>query len=285
MTIILKADPIVHLEEQNLKETCTQLFKKNILPQLKVILIGDNPASLIYTKNKKKFCEKIGAKCDIIHLPKDTEKKLFLETILRLANDPKVHGLFVQLPLPEQLKDLEFNSLIPPGKDVDGFNPLNLSALIENKSSKKFLTPCTPSGIIKLFNYYKIPLAGKNVLIIGRSLIVGKPLALMLNNLNATVTMAHSQTKNLKDITKNAEIIISALGKPYFLDQTYFKKDQSQIVIDVGINKMDGKTVGDVHFEEVKDYVFAITPVPGGVGPLTVTCLLENLVKAANNFN
>lgn len=285
MTIILKADPIVQSEEQNLKEKCHELLKKNIYPQLKVILVGDNPASLIYTKNKKKFCERIGAKCDIVHLPTNTAPTAFLETILQFAKEPKVHGLFVQLPLPEQLKNLDFNAIIPPTKDVDGFHPFNLAAIMENKSSEKFLTPCTPAGIIKLLNFYKIPLAGKKITIIGRSLIVGKPVALMLNNLNATVTMAHSQTKNLKELTKNSEIIISAIGKPHFLDQSFFKTDQSQIIIDVGINKINGKTVGDVYFEQVKDHVQAITPVPGGIGPLTITCLIENLIKAANNLN
>lgn len=281
MTTILKADVIVAERQNHLSNLCTELKANGVTPCLKVILVGANPASIIYTRNKKKFCEKIGASCEIIHLAENTSEKEFLDNLRQHANDKKVHGLFVQLPLPLQLEKVQFSQIIPCTKDVDGFHPLNLSALIESNNNTNHLLPCTPSGILKLLAFYKISTSGKNIVIVGRSLIVGKPLALMLTNQDATVTIAHSKTNDLKSLTKSADIVIAAIGKAHFLNKDFFRNDKKQIVIDVGINKIGDKIAGDVDFESVMPLVSAITPVPGGVGPLTILCLMENLIKAA----
>lgn len=282
MTTQLLAGPVVIEQEVRLSDLCAKLKAKGIFPSLKVILVGQNTASLIYTRNKKKFCEKIGASCEIINLSENSSEKLFLDTIKKYADDNKTHGLFVQLPLPVHLAKTNFIQAIPQHKDVDGFHPLNLAALLENNPSSHHFFPCTPSGVLKLLSFNNLPVAGKKIVIAGRSLIVGKPLALMLTNLDATVTLAHSKTTHLKELTKSADIVVAAIGKAHYFNQDFFRNDKKQIVIDVGINKLDGKTVGDVDYENVAPLVAAISPVPGGIGPLTILCLVENLIKAAN---
>ena len=193
----------------------------------------------------------------------------FLRLVKDLANEKEVNGLLVQLPVPEHLKDIEYSSLIPYEKDVDGFTEKNIFSLYNEKARKNkvALIPCTPAGIVKMAEYYGVNFEGKSVAILGRSLIVGKPLSLLLTSKNATVTLCHSKTRNLKEITKSVDIIISAMGVPHFITSDYISQNKEQIIFDVGISKLDDKTVGDVNFDDVKNNVKAITPVPGGIGP------------------
>lgn len=254
-------------------------------PHLKVILVGDNKASLSYIKNKKRMCEKIGARFSLIKLDKDISKQNFLSHINQMNEDPKVTGCFVQLPVPNHLKEIDITEIINPKKDVDGFHSQSILGLYKNRPN---YVSCTPKGIVALLKYHKIKIEGANVCIIGRGPIVGKPLSLILQNLNATVTLCHSKTKNIKTYTQKADIIICAIGKMRFLDEQYLNKEQNQIVIDVGINIDEkSKLCGDSDFENIKDKVRGITPVPGGVGPMTVLSLMENLIyssKIANNL-
>ena len=232
-----------------------------------MVLVGNNPASQIYVTKKLEFCKKIGANCKIHHLSEDIEVSKFLNTVSDLSKDSKINGILIQLPLPKQLSHLDIGQLIPQEKDVDGFHPLNTYELYRN-SKDEFLTPCTPLGIIRLLRFYGFSFEGKSALIIGRSTIVGKPLSLLLNNLNATTTLAHSKTTNLKDLCQKADIIFSATGDPKFLTPDFFREDQSQWIVDVGISRdKQNKLSGDVDFNNVKDHVHALTPVPGGIGP------------------
>ena len=283
MADLLLASPVIDVALGELRKSCEALKKQGISPSMRVILVGDNPASLLYTRNKKKFCEKFGADCDIIKLPLDLKEDQFILEVKKIAEDPSVHGCFVQLPLPKHLQHLDVGSLIPPGKDVDGFHARNINSLFQGDKGAKALLPCTPKGIISLLQHYDIPLSGKNIVVIGRSLIVGRPLALLLNNYDATVTLCHSKTKNLKKLTKAADIIISAVGRPRFLGSEYVRDDQGQVLIDVGINHdHEGKLCGDIDFREVENLVQSLTPVPGGVGPMTILSLAQNLLQAAS---
>ena len=283
MSEIFYAKPIVDDEIEKLKSRVLNLPQK---PSLKVILVGNNPSSLIYVNNKLNFCKKINADCEIIKVDEKISKDSFIELVREIAQDKKVSGLLVQLPVPEQLKDIEYSTLIPPEKDVDGFTQKNIFSLYNEKARKNTvsLIPCTPAGIVKMANFYNISFTGKNVVIIGRSLIVGKPLSLLLSNLDATVTLCHSRTKDLKNITKNADIIISAMGQPQLIDSSYISEKCDQIIFDVGISRYEDKIVGDVNFEDVKNKVKAITPVPGGIGPMTILSLANNLVSAAEHL-
>ncbi len=284
MTILLTAAPIKKKISKELKAECKLLKEKGIVPFLKVILVGNNPASLIYTSNKKKYCEKVGARCEIISMDEAISEKDFLSQIAEINHDQNVNGIIIQLPLPKHLNHLDVGQLIQKEKDVDGFHPENLYALMKNANDKVAFLPCTPKGILTLLDEYQIDVAGKKVLIIGRSMIVGKPLSLLLVNKNATVTLAHSQTKHLADIAAGVDIIITAIGKKHFLNRKFLALTQNQVIIDVGINKdAQGETCGDVDFEDVKGYVRAITPVPGGVGPMTIISLVQNLLQATRN--
>jgi methylenetetrahydrofolate dehydrogenase (NADP+)/methenyltetrahydrofolate cyclohydrolase len=284
MTILLTAAPIKKKISKELKAECKLLKEKGIVPFLKVILVGSNPASLIYTSNKKKYCEKVGARCEIIAMDEAISEKDFLSQVAEFNNDQNVNGIIIQLPLPKHLNHLDVGQLIKKEKDVDGFHPENLYALMKNANDKAAFLPCTPKGILTLLDEYQIDVAGKKVLIIGRSMIVGKPLSLLLVNKNATVTLAHSQTKHLSDIAAGVDIIITAIGKKHFLNRKFLALTQNQVIIDVGINKdAQGETCGDVDFEDVKGYVRAITPVPGGVGPMTIISLVQNLLQATRN--
>ena len=274
----LISKPVVEREISNLQKRVLQLSTK---PRLKVVLIGENPSSKIYVKRKKEFCEKIGAICEVIEKDKSFTPNELTELLKNVNEDPDTHGCLVQLPLPEQFNNFDFQHIIHPSKDVDGFHQKNIFSVYQNKSGN-FLLPCTPIGIVELLNFYKIKIPGKKVCIIGRSLIVGKPLSMILSNLDATVTLCHSKTTKLRDITRESDIIVSAIGKPNYLDETYFRNDKSQVVIDVGISKMkNNKISGDVDFKNVQNIVSSITPVPGGVGPMTILSLAKNLVKAA----
>lgn len=260
-----------------LKEEVEELKKAEINPKLAVIMVGDDKASKVYVKNKSKACEEVGVEFEEYLLPANTKMKELLELIEKLNNDVTVHGILVQSPLPEGLYANEAFKTISPKKDVDGFNPINVGKLSLNQDC---FVSCTPFGIIKMLETYNIPIEGANAVIIGRSNIVGKPLAKCLLNKNATVTVCHSKTKNLKEITNKADILVAAIGKPKFVTADMVKEGAT--VIDVGINRMeDGKLVGDTDFENIKEKVSYITPVPGGVGPMTIAMLMYNVVKAA----
>lgn len=280
---ILHAAPVVEKIKQGLKARCDHLKAKGIIPSMCVILVGDNPASLTYVKNKKKVCEEIGASFRLEHLPSDISDVEFLNCLKSLNQDPLIHGIIIQLPVPNQLKNLDLPNLISAQKDIDGFNWQNTQKIYGGTQNLSNLLPCTPKGIITLLDFYGIKIEGKNIVVIGRSLIVGKPLSMLLSNFNATVTLAHSHSKNLKEMTLSADIVVSAIGKAHHLDESFFKKETQTVVIDVGMNTLNGRLTGDVDFEKIKNIVQAITPVPGGVGPMTVVTLVENLIFATEN--
>ena len=284
MTQILSSAPIRKKMTKALKVECKLLIEKGIYPFLKVILVGNDPASLIYTSNKKKYCEKIGAKCEIVTFSETTNEKDFLSIVHEINLDQNVHGCIIQLPLPKQLSHLNVGQLIHPSKDVDGFHPENLYSVLSNQIDRKHFISCTPKGVITLLQESEIEIAGKNIVIIGRSMIVGKPLAMLLCNLDATVTLCHSQTANLKKLTQGCDILISAIGKAKFIDDSFLSNKKNQVVIDVGMNSdSNGLLCGDVDFDKVVDKVAAITPVPGGVGPMTIVSLAQNLLQASKN--
>ena len=248
-----------------------------------VVLVGNNPASMSYIRNKKKMCEEIGAQFRLEHLDEQISADEFLKKMETLNNDPGINGIIIQLPVSEALKDLKLPNLVKPSKDIDGFHGLNTQNLYLGSTDLSLLLPCTPKGIVNLLKFYQVELKGKNIVVVGRSLIVGKPLSMLLSNLDATVTMAHSQTKNLRDLTRQADIVISAIGKAHFFDRSYFVPEKHTIVVDVGMNTLAGKLTGDVDQHDVMDVVRAITPVPGGVGPMTVVSLIQNLISATEN--
>lgn len=277
MSQIINGKELAKNIKLKLKEEVEELKKAEINPKLAVIMVGDDKASKVYVKNKSKACEEVGVEFEEYLLPANTKMKELLELIEKLNNDVTVHGILVQSPLPEGLDANEAFKTISPKKDVDGFNPINVGKLSLNQDC---FVSCTPFGIIKMLETYNIPIEGANAVIIGRSNIVGKPLAKCLLNKNATVTVCHSKTKNLKEITSKADILVAAIGKPKFVTVDMVKEGAT--VIDVGINRMeDGKLVGDTDFENIKEKVSYITPVPGGVGPMTIAMLMYNVVKAA----
>lgn len=277
---ILSAKPCVEKVKEELKLRCDSLKAKGCQPSMSVVLVGDNPASLSYIRNKRKLCEEVGAKFTLHQLPPGISTEDFLNKIRELNNDPGTHGIIIQLPVTDHLAKLDLPQLVFPSKDIDGFHGDNTIKLFEGTTDLKLLLPCTPKGVINLLKFYGYEVEGKNIVVIGRSLIVGKPLSMLLTNMNATVTIAHSKTRNLKDFTKKADIVVAAIGKGHFLDKEFFDPTKNTIVIDVGMNSLNGKLVGDVDTEDVKDVVRAISPVPGGVGPMTVLSLIENLITA-----
>ena len=247
-------------------------------PGLAVLMVGDNPASAAYVRNKERACGKVGIESFGRHFPADTSQELLHKTIIELNQDPSVDGILVQLPLPEHLDAIALLLSIDPAKDVDGLHPINLGRLIR---SERGLRSCTPAGVMRLLAEYNIPVSGKQAVVIGRSILVGKPLALMLLAENATVTVAHSRTADLPAITRQADILIPAVGQPNLITASMVKPGAA--VIDVGINRVEtssnkGKLVGDVDFPAVAAVARSITPVPGGVGPMTVAMLLHNTV-------
>ena len=259
------------------------LFKKEkgISPALAVILVGSDPASMVYVRNKHKACLDVGIESIQIELPENISEDELLSKIDELNNDKMVNGILVQLPLPKHINESRVIERIDPVKDVDAFHPINQGKILVGNYS--FL-PCTPSGIISLIDHYNIDIAGKNCVVIGRSNIVGKPMALLLTERHGTVTLCHSRTKNLKDICLGADIIVVAIGRAEFLTADMVKP--GAVVIDVGINRLEnGKLVGDVAFDQVSEIASFITPVPGGVGPMTITTLLKNTLLAAKLQN
>ena len=262
---------------QELKIEVEKLKNNEISPKLAVIMVGDDKASKVYVKNKSKACNEIGIEYEEFLLSENTQMPELLDLIDKLNNREDIHGILLQSPIPKHLDIKEAFNNINYKKDVDGFHPINVGKLSIGEDS--FIS-CTPYGIIKLLEEYKIETEGKNAVIIGRSNIVGKPLIQCLLNKNATVTVCHSKTKNIEEITKNADILIAALGKAKFVKADMVKN--GAVVIDVGINRNElGKLEGDVDFEEVEKKVSYITPVPGGVGPMTIAMLMNNVVKAA----
>ncbi len=253
--------------------------KTGVTPGLAVIIVGENPASQVYVRNKHKACTELGFHSESVELPEDTTLEQLLAEIKRLNNAPEIHGILVQLPLPKALQKYESEVLeaISPLKDVDGFHPVNVGRLV---TGQKALVPCTPNGCIKMLELAGIPIEGANAVVIGRSNIVGKPMLNLLLSRNATVTICHSRTKNLAEVTSKADILVAAVGKPGFVTADMVKSGAT--VIDVGINRIaPKKLVGDVDFEAVKEVAGAITPVPGGVGLLTIAMLMMNTVDAA----
>ncbi len=273
MNKIIDGKKIASLILEDLKKE----IEKSKKPGLAFILVGENTASKTYVNMKKKACEKVGIRSYDYEFEKISEKDL-LDLIHKLNHDTAIDGILVQMPLPSYINSIKIINAIDPKKDVDGFHPLNMGKLLLGESDGFF--PCTPLGIKTLFEKASIEVEGKHVVIIGRSNLVGKPLALMLvqkqKGANATVTLAHGNTKNLSKITKEADILISAVGKPALVNRQMIKNDV--VIIDVGISKVDGKIVGDVDFENVYPIVSRITPVPGGVGPMTIAMLLKNTV-------
>ena len=242
------------------------------------MLIGNDPASEVYVNNKIKACEYVGIVSQSYRLPENTTQEQAEELIKNLANDNVVDGILVQLPLPKHLSEESLLKFIPADKDVDGLLDENIGKLFQNK---KTLVSCTPNGIMQLLARYNVDLNGKNAVVIGRSNMVGKPMAALLINANATVTVCHSRTKNLSDFTKNADVLIVAIGKKHFVTADMVKP--GAVVVDVGINRIDGKLYGDVDFDNVKNVASQITPVPGGVGPMTIAMLMYNTYLTAEN--
>lgn len=259
------------LRKQIKAETEHLIEKYNKQPHLVVILIGENPASQSYVRSKERACIKAGLKSTVIRKNADVSEDELVKIILELNRDDSVHGILLQLPIPKHLNEDKIINLIDPRKDVDGFCDINVARLNKGQVA---LVPCTPLGITKILDAYKIDVTGKHCVIIGRSQIVGKPMAALMLKRNATVTICHSRTKNLNEMAKTADILIVAIGRAHMVDKSFVKP--GAIVIDVGINRVEGKLTGDVDFEAVKDLASYITPVPGGVGPMTIACLLDN---------
>ena len=281
MTVIIDGKELAKKIRANLKIECEELKKKNINSKLAVIMVGEDPASKVYVRNKSRACEDVGIKYEEYLLDSKITQKELIELIEKLNNDKTINGILLQSPIPSNLDINEAFRTISPEKDVDGFNPLNVGKLVLNQDT---FVSCTPYGIMKMFEEYDIDLTGKNVVILGRSNIVGKPLIHCCLNKNATVTSCHSKTQNLAQKAKEADILISAIGKANFVTADMVK--ENAVVIDVGINRLDnGKITGDVDFESVKEKASYITPVPGGVGPMTIAMLMNNVIKATRRQN
>lgn len=264
-----------------MKETVSKMKQEGINPHLTVILVGDDPASQSYVRGKEKASHEVGISSEIIRMPATTTEEQLLDVIDELNNNEAVHGILVQLPLPKHIDEEKVIEAIVPEKDVDGFHPINVGKMILGQET--FL-PCTPHGIIKLLEGIDVDLAGKHVVVIGRSNIVGKPMGQLLLNKDATVTYCHSRTNDLQSFTKRADILIVAVGRANMIDASFIK--DGAIVIDVGVNRIeDGTLAGDVDFESAKEIASYITPVPGGVGPMTITMLLHNTIKAAQRLS
>ena len=258
------------------KERCAKLKEKGLEPSLAVILVGSDPASSIYVNNKKKACEYVGIKSLSYELPEETTEEELLKLIDKLNKDDSVTGILVQLPLPKQIDEDAVIKAIDPSKDVDGFHVENVGALVVGEPG---FVSCTPAGVIQLLKRSNVEISGKNCVVVGRSNIVGKPMALLMLRENATVTVCHSKTADLKGICKQADILIVAIGKPRFITSEYIK--EGAVVIDVGIHRDDNnKMCGDVDFDDVAPHTSKITPVPGGVGPMTIAMLMNNVIEA-----
>ncbi|HUX98850.1 MAG TPA: bifunctional 5,10-methylenetetrahydrofolate dehydrogenase/5,10-methenyltetrahydrofolate cyclohydrolase [Candidatus Deferrimicrobium sp.] len=277
---ILDGKKVADFIEIQIKSEIESLIKSNsVIPGLATILVGENPASKIYVNIKQKACAQVGINSKIITLPETISEDDLLSRIEELNVNPSIHGILVQLPLPANIKLIKVFSAIDPQKDVDCFHPENFGKLLIGNED---LVPCTPKGIIYLLEYYKIPISGQDVVIVNHSTLLGKPLSLMFLNRDATVSIAHIKTKNLKNITRIADILVVGAGVPNLIKNDMIK--DNVVIIDAGISRIAGKIVGDVDFENVINKVRAITPVPGGVGPMTVACLLQNTLITYKNL-
>lgn len=251
--------------------------ESGLVPGLVVILVGDDPASQVYVRNKERFAKKVGFLSETVRLSESISEEELIQVIEKYNKDERFHGILVQLPLPKHINDKRVILAIDPKKDVDGFHPMNTGHLW---SGRPVMVPCTPAGIMELLREYEVALEGKTAVIIGRSNIVGKPMAQLLLEKNATVTLAHSRTRDLAKVTKQADILIVAIGQGHFVTADFVK--EGAVVIDVGMNRdVDGRLIGDVDFEEVEPIASLITPVPGGVGPMTITMLMEQTYQSA----
>lgn len=279
MAIIMDGKALAKEIRDNIKLEVENLKQNNIYPKLAVIMVGNDSASSVYVKNKSNACNEVGIEFEEFLLPENTNMEELIDIINGLNSRDDIHGILLQSPIPKNLDILKAFDTIDYRKDVDGFTAINRGKLVLNKTT---FIPCTANGIMKILEKYNINLEGANVVVLGRSNIVGKPLIQCLLNKDATVTVCHSKTKNIEQITKNADILISAIGKPKFITADMVKDEA--IVIDVGINRVDKSIVGDVDFENVSGKVSYITPVPGGIGPMTIAMLLNNVVQAAKQL-
>ena len=276
MAKIIDGKAISQAVKDEIKAKTAELSAKGITATLAVILVGEDPASQVYVKNKKKACEYCGIRSLSYELPADTSEEKLLELIDELNKRDDVNGILVQLPLPKGMDEDKVLDAISPDKDVDGFHPVNVGKL---SIGKKGFVSCTPAGVIQLLKRSGIEICGKECVVIGRSNIVGKPMSMLLLKENGTVTVCHSRTRDLKEVTKRADILVVAIGKPKFIDASYVR--EGAVVIDVGIHRMeDGKLCGDVDYESVEPVASAITPVPGGVGPMTIAMLMYNCLSS-----
>ncbi|TYL04367.1 bifunctional methylenetetrahydrofolate dehydrogenase/methenyltetrahydrofolate cyclohydrolase [Streptococcus dysgalactiae] len=270
-TLAQKMQSELTIKVQQLKQ------EKDIVPGLVVILVGDNPASQVYVRNKERAALAAGFKSETVRLSESICQEELIAIIERYNEDDTIHGILVQLPLPNHINDKKIILAIDPKKDVDGFHPMNTGHLW---SGRPLMVPCTPAGIVEMLREYEVDLEGKHAVIIGRSNIVGKPMAQLLLDKNATVTLTHSRTRHLEDVCRHADVLIVAIGQGHFVTKDFVK--EGAVVIDVGMNRDDnGKLIGDVAFDEVSQVASKITPVPGGVGPMTITMLLEQTYQAA----
>ena len=277
MTKIMYGTELANKMRSDLKNEVEDLAKKNIQPGLAVIIVGDDYASKTYVRIKRNAAEKIGIYSKIVEFTDDLQEETLIKKINEFNEDESIHGILVQLPLPPQIDERKILETIKPEKDVDGFHPITVGRLSNNQPG---FIPCTPLGIEKMLTYYGVEVAGKHAVIVGRSNIVGKPIGQILLNKDATVTFCHSKTKNLKEITKQADLLIVAVGQAHTITEDMIKK--GAVIVDVGNTYLEsGKVVGDVAFEEVKEKADFITPVPKGVGPMTITMLLYNTVLSA----
>jgi len=274
--ILIDGKAIAAQIRKEIKAECDALKEKGVTPGLAVVLAGEDPASQIYVRNKERACEKTGIRSTVIRLSGQTTQLQLEEIICSLNENPEVDGILVQLPLPRGLSEAKALAKIDPAKDVDGFHARNMGALVTGASG---FVPCTPKGCMELIRRAGVPVSGKEAVVIGRSTIVGKPMALLLLNENATVTLCHSKTADLKAHTKRADILVAAVGRPEMITGDMIKPGAA--VIDVGINRVGDKVVGDVCFAEAGEAAGFITPVPGGVGPMTIAMLLQNTLESA----
>lgn len=264
---------------ESLAPRVAALKEQGITPGLTVIVVGDDPASAIYVRNKERACVKLGMNSQVLRFPAETTQEEILNTVRLLNQDDSVHGILVQLPLPRHIDEQAVLRAIDPDKDVDGFHAMNAGRLMNGEPG---FVACTPKGVMRLLEVSGVELDGKNAVVVGRSNIVGKPMALLLLQKNCTVTIAHSHTKDLTAVTRSADILVVAVGRAGFITGDRIKPGAA--VMDVGINRVDGKVVGDVDFESAKEVASCITPVPGGVGAMTIAMLMENTVEAAENY-
>ncbi|PEC84636.1 bifunctional methylenetetrahydrofolate dehydrogenase/methenyltetrahydrofolate cyclohydrolase FolD [Bacillus cereus] len=277
VAVIIKGNEVAEKKRTQLTEEVVKLKEQGIVPGLAVILVGEDPASRSYVKGKEKGCEQVGIYSELIELPETITEERLLAEIDRLNGDDRINGILVQLPLPKHIEEKAIIERISPEKDVDGFHPISVGRMMTGQDT--FL-PCTPHGIVELVKETNLDISGKHVVVVGRSNIVGKPVGQLFLNENATVTYCHSKTQNMKELTKLADILIVAVGRPKMVTADYIK--EGAVVIDVGVNRLEtGKLCGDVDFDNVLDVAGYITPVPKGVGPMTITMLLHNTVESA----